>query len=66
VSLSVTPTGDVIDPRVEDSTNGRLFNRPALAAVRKWKYERRAADDPALAQRFNVRVAFQIEGRRGN
>jgi protein TonB len=66
VSLSVTPAGDVIDPRIEDSTNGRLFNRPALVAVRKWKYERRAADDPALAQRFNVRVAFQIEGRRGN
>lgn len=66
VSLSVTPAGDVVDPRVEDSTNGRLFNRAALAAVRKWKYERRPADDPALTQRFTVRVAFELGGRRGN
>ncbi|MGH8188643.1 MAG: TonB family protein [Steroidobacteraceae bacterium] len=65
VSLTVTPSGDVIDPRVEESSQGRLFDRAALAAVRKWKYERRPADDAALAQRFRVRVAFQIENRRG-
>lgn len=65
VSLTVTPSGDVIDPRVEDSSQGRLFDRAALGAVRKWKYERRPADDPVLAQRFKVRVAFQIENRRG-
>jgi protein TonB len=63
VSLSVTPSGNVIDPRVEQSSNGTLFNRAALAAVRKWRYEPFASADPLASQRLLVRVEFRMEER---
>jgi protein TonB len=63
VSLSVTPAGNVIDPRVEQSSNGTLFNRAALAAVRKWRYEPFASADPLASQRMLVRVEFRMEAR---
>lgn len=60
VSMSVTPAGNVLDPRVEESSNGRLFDRAALAVVRKWKYEPFAGTDP---QRLTVRVEFRLKDR---
>jgi periplasmic protein TonB len=63
VSVSVTPAGNVIDPRVEQSSNGTLFNRAALAAVRKWRYEPFASADPLASQRLMVRVEFRMEER---
>jgi protein TonB len=63
VSLSVTPAGNVVDPRVEQSSNGTLFNRAALAAVRKWRYEPFASADPLASQRMLVRVEFRMEER---
>ena len=61
VSLSVTPAGNVIDPRVEQSSNSTLFNRAALAAVRKWRYEPFASADPLASQRLMVRVEFRMQ-----
>lgn len=61
VRLSVTPAGNVLDPRVVESSNGALFNRAALSAVSKWKYEPFAAADP---QPVTVRVEFKMKGRR--
>jgi protein TonB len=63
VSLSVTPAGNVIDPRVEQSSNGTLFNRAALTAVRKWRYEPFASTDPLATQRLMVRVEFRMQQR---
>jgi TonB family protein len=54
------PTGDVLDPWVESSSNGSMFNRAALAAVRKWKYEPFASAGP---QSVTVRVEFRMEER---
>jgi protein TonB len=61
VSMTVTPSGNVLDPRVEGSSNGTLFNRAALGAVRKWRYEPFAASE---AQRVTVRVDFRMKDRR--
>ncbi len=61
VSMSVTPAGNVLDPRVEASSNGKLFDRAALAAVRKWRYEPFAATDP---RRLTVRVEFRMRNGR--
>jgi TonB family protein len=61
VSMSVTPAGNVLDPRVVESSNGALFNRAALSAVSKWKYEPFAAADP---RPVTVRVEFKMKGRR--
>jgi protein TonB len=60
VRMSVMPTGDVLDPWVESSSNGSMFNRAALAAVRKWKYEPFASAGP---QSVTVRVEFRMEER---
>lgn len=57
VSLQISPAGDVIAPRVEETSRGRLFNRAALAAVQQWKYESRA--DGTTSERVRVRVQFQ-------
>ena len=63
VSMSVTPAGNVLDPRVEESSNGTLFDRAALAAVRKWRYEPFAADGSANAP-VTVRVEFKMKDVR--
>lgn len=61
VSMSVTPAGNVLDPRVVESSNGATFDRAALSAVSKWKYEPFAAADP---RPVTVRVEFKMKGRR--
>jgi periplasmic protein TonB len=63
VSMSVTPAGNVQDPRVEETSNGTQFNRAAMSAVRKWKYEPFVASDPQEKRRVTVRVDFRMEGR---
>jgi protein TonB len=61
VSMSITPAGNVIQPRVVESSNGTLFDRAAISAVRKWKYEPFSAPEP---QRVTVRVDFRMKSRR--
>ena len=61
VSMSITPAGDVLEPRVVETSNATLFNRAAISAVRKWKYEPFAASEP---QRVTVRVEFRMKERR--
>src|SRR5688572_9203163 len=63
VSMSVTPAGNVRDPRVEETSNGTQFNRAAMSAVRKWKYEPFVASDPQEKRRVTVRVDFRMEER---
>jgi protein TonB len=57
VSLQVTAAGNVVAPRVETTSRGRLFNRAALAAVEQWKYEPRG--DGAPTQTLRVRLQFR-------
>jgi protein TonB len=63
VSMLVTPAGNVQDPRVEETSNGTLFNRAAISAVRKWKYQPFVAVEPQEKRRVTVRVDFRMEGR---
>ena len=56
VSLEVNAAGDVIAPRIEDTSRGRLFNRAALSAVEQWKYEPRDGD---TSERLRVRLQFR-------
>jgi protein TonB len=56
VSLQVSPSGDVVAPRVEQSSRGRMFNRAALNAVQQWKYEPRS--DGTTSERMHVRLKF--------
>jgi protein TonB len=61
VSMSVTPAGNVLDPRVVESSSGTTFDRAALSAVSKWKYEPFAATEP---RPVTVRVEFKMKERR--
>jgi protein TonB len=60
MSFLVAPNGDVVDPRVEDSSRRQLFGRPALMAVRKWRYQPPEAGHSALTERTRVRIEFQL------
>ena len=57
VSLQVNAAGEVIAPRIEGSSRGRMFNRSALSAVQQWKYEPRSGD--VSAERIRVRLQFR-------
>jgi periplasmic protein TonB len=63
VSMLITPAGNVQDPRIEETSNGSLFNRAAISAVRKWKYEPFVAAEPLEKRRVTVRVDFRMEER---
>ncbi len=57
VSLQISAAGDVVEPRIEDTSRGRIFNRAALAAVEQWKYQPRS--DGSGSERVRVRLKFQ-------
>jgi TonB family protein len=59
LSLDVTPAGVVMNPRVDDTSNGRIFNRAALAAVRQWRYQPHdgGTGEP---EHIKVRVEFRL------
>jgi TonB family protein len=59
LSLDVTPAGVVLNPRVDNTNNGRIFNRAALAAVRQWRYQPRdgGTGEP---EHIKVRVEFKL------
>lgn len=61
LSFVVSPGGDVLEPRVEDSSMKHLFARPALNAVRQWKYAPRAV--AGASERTRVRVQFKLNER---
>jgi TonB family protein len=60
VTLSVDAAGHVADARIESSSR-RMFNKAALAAVRKWQYEPRTLPSPDSTQLVQVRVTFRLE-----
>lgn len=56
VEFNVTPEGTVVNPQVVDSTNS-CFNRAALRAVERWRYQPRIVDNQARP-RFGVRTTL--------
>jgi TonB family protein len=62
LTLTVAPTGDVIDARVEEREGSRSFERAALFAVRHWKYEPYTPiESTAPPKEILVRVGFRLE-----
>lgn len=57
LSLRISAAGDVIEPRVEGTNRGRLFNRAALTAVEQWKYQPRPDHSPETT--IHVRLQFR-------
>jgi len=59
VEFNVTPEGGVVSPEVVNTTNP-CFNRAALRAVQRWRYQPRIVDGVAQP-RFGVRTAIDFQ-----
>jgi len=58
LEFNVTPEGAVIDPEVVNTTNP-CFNRAAIRAVQRWRYNPRVVDG-VEQPRFGVRTAIDF------
>lgn len=61
LALAVTAAGKVASARVNDSENGRFFERAAMSAVKQWQYTPSQSADPAMTRPVRVRVSFRLE-----
>lgn len=58
VEFDVTPEGTVVNPRVVETTSS-CFNRAAMRAVERWRYQPRIVNEVAQP-RFGVRTAIDF------
>ncbi|MET0983881.1 MAG: energy transducer TonB [Steroidobacteraceae bacterium] len=58
VTLSIAPNGSVVNARVADASVPELFDRAALSAVRKWRYEPRPSSGRKDLDIIDVRLEF--------
>jgi TonB family protein len=61
LAIDVTAAGVVLNPRVEGSSSGRMFNRAALAAVRQWRYLPQEGSGTSDPEHIQVRVQFKLD-----
>jgi TonB family protein len=62
LSFVISPTGDVTEPMIEDSSGVEDFERAALRAVEKWKYKPATQDgEPVEQAMVKTRIYFQLE-----
>lgn len=63
LSFVISPTGDVTEPMIEDSSGVEDFERAALRAVARWKYKPATQDGEAVEQAMvKTRIHFQLQG----
>jgi protein TonB len=60
LTLSVNAAGEVSDAHI-DASSKRMFERPAMTAVRKWRYEPMSLPYPDATESVRVKVQFEIE-----
>jgi len=63
LAFMVSPKGDVSDVTVVHSEPSSIFNRAAIAAVRRWKYQPRTVNGVAVEARVQLRMTFKLNGR---
>lgn len=62
VQFTISPTGTVKDPLVLNSKPGTVFNRAAIKAIRKWKYNPKIEDGVAIERPgVKVRLTFKLD-----
>ena len=57
IAFIVNPRGRVERPRIVDSTDS-VFDGPALAAVRKWRFEPAKSGGKVVSFRYRVPITF--------
>jgi protein TonB len=66
VEFTITPAGTVQDARVLEAQPPFVFDRAALDAIRRWRYNPRVENGVAVARPgVQVRLRFELAGRRG-
>ena len=60
VSFTISAAGAVKDPDVTGYSPSQIFNRAALRAIRKWKYNPKVVDGAAV-ERVGVTVRLRFE-----
>ncbi len=62
LSFVISPTGDVVEPMIEQSSGGEPFERAALAAIARWKYAPATQDGVPVEQAMTKTIIrFQLE-----
>jgi len=60
VEFTITKTGEVSDAVVVESHPSSIFNREALAAVKRWKFKAKVVDGKAYEQRAQQTLEFKL------
>jgi len=63
VSLTISPQGKVSDVTVISAVPSDIFNRAAIAAVRRWKYEPKIVNGVAVEAHQQLRLQFKLDPR---
>ena len=57
IKCTIDAQGNVIDPEVEKSSNNG-FDKPALDAVKKWKFKPAKQDGAPIAKKVSIPIRF--------
>jgi TonB family protein len=63
VSFTVTSQGKVTDVLVLDADPSEIFNRSAVAAVRRWKYDPKTINGVPVESHLQLRLQFKLDPR---
>jgi protein TonB len=63
VSFTVTSQGKVTDVLVLDAVPSEIFNRSAVAAVRRWKYDPKTINGVPVESHLQLRLQFKLDPR---
>lgn len=62
LAFDVATSGKVVNIRIVDSQPKNIFNRAAVTALKKWKYNPQMVDGVAQVQRnIQTRIRFNLE-----
>ncbi len=63
IELTISPAGVVDNPKVIGAQPRSVFERSALRAIRRWRYNAKIEDGKAVAQHgLRVRIRFELAG----
>jgi TonB family protein len=63
LSFSVSTQGEVRDVTILHSEPSNIFNRAAIAAVRRWKYEPKTVAGVPVESRVQLRLQFKLDAQ---
>jgi TonB family protein len=63
VSFTISPQGKVSDVTVVSAVPSDIFNRAAIAAVRRWKYEPETVNGVPVEAHQQLRLQFKLDPR---